>query len=276
VDIKVTPVAPKLGLLYRLDERTTLFAQYAHGFRAPPPEDVNIGLEIPAFNVKAVPNPELEPEKSDAFELGVRWSGEAASISASAYLNDYREFIESKVNLGPDPETGVVLFQSQNVARARIVGVEFEAEARLGAWSSGLEGWNARFALAWIEGRDRVRDVPLNSVDPASAVLRLGYEAESGRWGGEIATRLVASKGDVDQSRVELFETDGFATVDLLVHWQVAAGVRIDAGVFNMADAEYIEWADVRGRAANDPLIPYYTRPGRNAAVTLRWKFGGR
>jgi hypothetical protein len=30
---------------------------------------------------------------------------------------------------------------------------------------------------------------------------------------------------------------------------------------------------DVRGRAANDPLVPYYTRAGRNASVTLHWVF---
>jgi hypothetical protein len=27
----------------------------------------------------------------------------------------------------------------------------------------------------------------------------------------------------------------------------------------------------VRGRPEGDPLIPYYTRPGRNLSVTLRW-----
>jgi hemoglobin/transferrin/lactoferrin receptor protein len=43
--------------------------------------------------------------------------------------------------------------------------------------------------------------------------------------------------------------------------------------VFNLTGAEYIEWADVRGRTAGDPLIPYYTRPGRNASVTLHWRF---
>ena len=50
-------------------------------------------------------------------------------------------------------------------------------------------------------------------------------------------------------------------------------GVRIDAGVFNLTNADYIEWADVRGRAVDDPLVPYYTRPGRNASITLHWAF---
>jgi hypothetical protein len=29
----------------------------------------------------------------------------------------------------------------------------------------------------------------------------------------------------------------------------------------------------VRGRIATDPLVPYYTRPGRNASVMLHWQF---
>jgi len=39
-----------------------------------------------------------------------------------------------------------------------------------------------------------------------------------------------------------------------------------------LTDAEYIEWSDVRGRVVGDPLIPYYTRPGRNVSVTLHWR----
>ena len=46
----------------------------------------------------------------------------------------------------------------------------------------------------------------------------------------------------------------------------------MNLGLFNLADAEYIEWSDVRGRVAGDTLIPYYTRPGRNLSMTLRWR----
>ena len=58
--------APKLGATYRLNDRLGLFFQYAHGFRAPPPEDVNIGLEVPLFKIRAVPNPDLQPESATA------------------------------------------------------------------------------------------------------------------------------------------------------------------------------------------------------------------
>jgi hemoglobin/transferrin/lactoferrin receptor protein len=266
-------LAPKLGITRTFDAGWTAFFQYARGFRAPPPEDVNIGLELPLLNIRAIPNPDLEPETSDGYELGLRWSGAGASLTASAYYTDYVDFIESKVNLGVDPATGVTLFQSQNIAEARIYGVEVSGTVRAGAWAPGLDGFSARLSAAWSRGDDLVRDVPLNSVEPASAVLSIAYDAPSGAWGGEIVTTAVTDKSAVDDSRVDLYETDGYVTLDLLARYDFGRGLRLTAGVFNLGDTEYIEWADVRGRPAGDPLVPYYTRPGRNFSLALHWSY---
>jgi hemoglobin/transferrin/lactoferrin receptor protein len=272
VGLDTFALTPKLGVTRTFGNGWTVFGQYARGFRSPPPEDVNIGLELPLFNVRAIPNPDLEPEKSDGYELGLRWSGAGASVAASAYYTDYHDFIESKVNLGADPDTGVTLFQSQNIAEARIYGVELSAGVSGGDWAPGLDGFRARLSAAWSEGEDRVRDEPLNSVDPASAVLSLAYDSPAGVWSTELVTTVVAAKHAVDDSRVDLYETDGYVTLDLLAHYDFGRGLRLQAGLFNLTDAEYIEWADVRGRPVGDPLIPYYTRPGRNLSLTLAWQ----
>jgi hemoglobin/transferrin/lactoferrin receptor protein len=273
VDLDDHAFAPKLGVTRTIGDGLTVFAQFAHGFRAPPPEDLNIGLDLPLLNIRAIPNPDLRPETSDGYELGLRWNVAAASVATSVYYTDYEDFIESKVNLGKDPATGVTLFQSQNVASARIYGAELTATGRLGDWLPRLEGWTARLSAAWARGEDLERDEPLNSVDPASAVLGLGYESPSGRWGGELAAIVAAAKNAVDDSRADLYQPDGYVTLDLLAHYDFGNGLRLNAGLFNLADAEYIEWTDVRGRLATDPLVPYYTRPGRNASVTLHWQF---
>jgi len=273
VGLDDTAIAPKLGVTRDLGNGLTAFLQYARGFRAPPPEDLNIGLELPLLNIRAIPNPDLQPETSDGYELGLRWNGAAGGFSASTFYTDYQDFIESKVNLGRDPVSGVTLFQSQNIADARIYGAEITASARLGERWPWLQGWNTRLSAAYAAGENSVTGEPLNSVDPAGGVLAFGYEAKSGRWGGELVTTAVAAKTAVDDSRAELYETDGYVTLDLLARYDFGNGVRLNAGVFNLTGAEYIEWADVRGRAVGDPLIPYYTRPGRNASVTLHWRF---
>jgi hemoglobin/transferrin/lactoferrin receptor protein len=265
--------APKLGVLYSVSPRLGLFFQYAHGFRSPPPEDVNIGLEIPLFNVRAIPNPDLRPESSDGFELGLRLTGVPWSMTASVFQTEYDDFIESKVNLGFDPATGVTLFQSQNVADARIYGAEADLRLDAGVLSAQLAGWTGRLAASWTRGDDLQRDQPLNSIDPPRAVLAIRYDPPASSWGAELALTAVEAQRRVDRSRADLYRTDGYATLDWLLQWNVGPRMRLNAGVFNLADASYIEWTDVRGRIAGDPLIPYYTRAGRNASVSLTYRF---
>ncbi|HET7204569.1 MAG TPA: TonB-dependent hemoglobin/transferrin/lactoferrin family receptor [Steroidobacteraceae bacterium] len=272
VSVEETSFAPKLGATWHINDALTAFFQYAHGFRSPPPEDVNIGLEIPLFRIRAVPNPDLDPETSDGYELGLRVRNSALSLTASVFQTEYDDFIESKVNIGADA-TGVTLFQSQNVAEARIYGAELSSLADLGAWSPALEGWSGRLAASWTQGKDLVRDEPLNSIDPPRLVLALRYDAPSQRWGSELVVTAVEAQREVDRSLADLYRTDGYATLDLLAHWRFSERFRLNLGLFNLTDAEYIEWADVRGRTTDDVLVPYYTQPGFNASATLHYAF---
>jgi hemoglobin/transferrin/lactoferrin receptor protein len=195
------------------------------------------------------------------------------SLTASVFQTEYDDFIESKVNLGVDPATGVTLFQSQNVAEARIYGAEADVRLDAEAISPQLAGWTGRLAASWIRGDDLQRDQPLNSIDPPRAVLAIRYDAPSSLWGTELALTAVEAQRRVDRSRADLYRTDGYSTLDWLLRWNLSPRLRLNAGVFNLADASYIEWADVRGRIAGDPLIPYYTRAGRNASATLTYRF---
>lgn len=272
VGVDEVSLSPKLGLTYRIADDLHAFFQYAQGFRSPPPEDVNIGLEIPLFRYRAVPNPGLEAETSDGFELGLRSTGAAVSFTASVFQTEYDDFIESRVNLGTDA-SGVTLFQSQNVAEARIYGAELSSTADLGAWSPALDGWSGRLAASWARGDDLVRDKPLNSIDPPRLVLGARYDAPSRPWAAELVLTAVEAQRDADTSVADLYLTDGYATLDLLAEWRVSPRLRLNAGLFNLTDEEYIDWGDVRGRTADDVLVPYYTQPGFNASVALHYAF---
>jgi hemoglobin/transferrin/lactoferrin receptor protein len=266
-------LSPKLGIRWRVREDVALFLQYAHGFRSPPFDDVNIGLDLPQFNVRAIPNPDLEPERSDSLEVGLRFSGAAASGTLSVYGSRYRDFIESRVNIGVDADTGTTLFQSRNIASARIYGAEAALALDFGAWSPALADWTGRIAFAWTEGEDTVRDVPLNSIDPPRGLLGLRYETPSGRLGIGLDLTRVAAKHDVDETAAPLFKPDGYTVADLKLQWRWSDRVTLDLGLFNLTDRVYYEWSTVRGRVAGDPLLPLYREPGRNVAVTLSATF---
>jgi hemoglobin/transferrin/lactoferrin receptor protein len=69
---------------------------------------------------------------------------------------------------------------------------------------------------------------------------------------------------------VPLARGPGFAVLDLTGYWRITRSVALRAGIMNLTDRSYFEWSDVRGRAANDPLLEQYRRPGRHGSVSGR------
>ncbi len=269
-DIDEVEWSPKLGVRYALSGMDVLYAQYAHGFRAPPFEDVNIGLDIPRFNIRAIPNPDLRAESSDGLEVGLRHTGERLRYSVALFGAQYDDFIETKVNIGPDPTSGVILFQSRNIDEARVYGAEATVDVELSDWVPGL---SVGLAANWTRGENRTDHEPLNTVDPAEIVARVAWRANDWlrmQW----ITTAVAGQDRIDESNVDLYETSGFGTSDALanIEFDVAGlrDVRMDIGVFNVFDKTYWRWSAVRNRPADDPLIGTLSAPGRYASVSVR------
>lgn len=267
--IRETSVSPKLGAIVRLGDTWSVFGNYARGFRAPPYSDVNLGFTNLQFGYTALPNPDLKPETSDGLELGLRARGEHGHLSVSAYYNRYRDFIESLRSLGVDPQTGLLVFQSQNVGRANIRGLEAKAGLSLAAFSPALEGWELRAAASVQRGRDQIDDTPLASVDPAQAVLGIAWEGE--RVGSELVGRF-ARRHDrrPEVSGQPAFEAPGYGVLDWLLHVALTEGLRVDAGVFNLTDRRYFEAGALPLLAADTANIDRYTAAGRTFALNLR------
>ena len=276
VNVDERETTPRLALRWSLGGGNSLFLQYARGFRAAPFGDVNIGLILPVYNYEVRANPDLRPESSHGLELGWRHVGDTVRASVSVYENRYRDLIESRANLGIDPITRRLVFQSVNRDRARIRGVEADLLWHLDGRFPSLQGWQLRGALAWSQGDDLRREVPLNTIDPARATLGLRFDADSGLWGGELATVAVRGKTRIDHGDVELFAPPGYTRFDLYAWFEPWHGARINAGIFNLGNRRYWEWATVRGLEADvrnleatDESIGFYTSPGRNFSVSL-------
>lgn len=269
VDVDSDQVTPRLALRWSSGTGHSVFAQYARGFRAPPFGDVNIGLLLPVLNYEVRANPDLRPERSEGLEIGWRHVGGSLRSSVSVYENRYRDLIESRANLGIDPATGALVFQSVNRHRARIRGIEGDLLWLLPGDPSDPGGWQLRAAMAWAQGDDLRRDRPLNTVDPPKVTLGLRYEAGSGRWGLEGAMVAVRGQDRLDHGSDRLFEPPGYARYDLYAWAEPRPGIRINAGLLNLADRRYWSWGGVRGLAASEDNLGFYTRPGRSAAVNV-------
>ena len=272
VALRETSVSPRLGAVWHFGDRWSLFGGYARGFRSPPYADVNIGFTNVMFGYTAIPNPDLRPETSDGFELGLRHAGSAVHASLAAYHNRYADFIESFDFVGFNVE-GLMLFQSRNVASARIEGVELKAGLELDALSATLAGWSLRGAAAWSRGEDRGSGEPLESVDPLTATLGLAYEGAA--WGGGLSGRFVGRRDRMPSAPAgtHYFQSPGHSVLDLHAHWRFAPGARAHLGVFNLADRRYWPAGSVPLVDAGSGNVDRYTAPGRHlaASVSLDW-----
>lgn len=265
-DVAETAVSPKLGAVWHFAPGWSLFGGYARGFRAPPYNDVNIGFTNLQFGYTALPNPDLKPETSDGLEAGVRFGGKAAYASMSAYRTRYDDLIESLVVVSQPPQTPLIVFQSQNVSRATIQGVEAKAGVELGAFAPTLEGWSLRGAAAWSRGTDETDDVPLDSVDPLTATLGMAYDRQAS--GAELVGRFVDRKRRV--SGAGTYAQAGYGVLDLYAHWAFAPGARIDLGVRNLGDRRYSDAGNVPLLlSASSATLDRYTSPGRNLALSV-------
>jgi hemoglobin/transferrin/lactoferrin receptor protein len=263
-DFAADRLSARLGAAVALTDEVTLHGQYAGGFRAPPYSAINSGFTNLQGGYTSIPNTELRPETSDNTELGVRAAVGRVSFGVTGFWNFYDDFIQ-QVQGGVNPATGLLEFQYQNVSKVEIRGLEFRAEARFG------DGFRLRGAYAYIKGDDVTgsEDVPLNTIAPNQGVIGLQY-VPSSRWGGEFAVRGAQGQ-DQETAGAGFYAPAAYAVADLTGWVALVRDLTLRAGVLNLTDTKYFEWANVRGRPASDPVIDRYSSPGISALVSLAY-----
>lgn len=271
VSLSESDVSPKFGLIYHFSPDIEVYAQYSHGFRAPPYEDANIGLEIPLFNYRAIPNPDLKSESSNGIDLGLRWRGIDSRFSVGVFHTRYDDFIASKMRIGTDPVSGRTLFQSQNLRETVIQGFE-------GSWNVGLFGALDNFSFNgsfyWARGENKDTGEPLNSVGPAQLTSGLKWSAASDRQSARLQGTFTQAWSRLDESSGDLFQPAGNAVFDFYFSQKLGERMTARFGVLNLTNTSYWRWTDVRGLSPNDPTIPYLAQSGRSVSLSLnvRWQ----
>ncbi len=293
VSLSASALSPKLGLVWQLNPNMTLTAQYAAGFRAPQYNEINSGftnLTGAFFRYRTLSNPDLRPETSQSFEVGLRGVYPQTSFRVAGYYNTYNDFIEAFRQVGSEPSPPgsgipggpppppVILFQSQNVSQARIYGVEAGVQHY---FNPELTGFSLNASVAWTVGDNTTENIPLLSVEPLTAVVGLHYDAPSERWGGRLVATLVADPRDPQREIVQAnpmappqipFVASGYTTLDLLGYYAFDNGLNLNFGVYNLLDTKYFLYSETRNLFVG-PEAERRAQAGRNVAVSLSMTF---
>ena len=287
VGLNASSLSPRVALLYELTPELSVYGQYARGFRAPLYSEINSGFTNTTgrfFKYQTLPNPELEPETSNSFEVGVRGDYGRMNFRLTGFYNTYDNFIETLQPAGVrclveadpcpafSPELGgtaqVNLFQTQNISRARIFGVEFGSEYRFGP---DPNGFSLVGSLAWAQGDDLTRNEPLRSIDPLTAVVGLRYRSPADIWRVELLSTIAGAARTPEDTTTKV--PASYAVIDLLGNYNITPQLGLNLGIYNLLNTRYFIYSDVRNVPANAPDINRYSQPGTYVRAGLDWSF---
>lgn len=272
-------LSPKLGVVWQATPTFQLFANYAEGFKAPTPSQVNNGFSNIASGYVSIPNPDLAPETSRSIEAGVRlrdidFAFGRMAFQAVVFQSDYEDFISQQQVSGAFTPSNPAVFQFVNFTDVAVEGLESKATID---WDNG---WSVNAAAAWAKGEQTTagRTTALSTIDPVKLVGGVGWDDPQGRFGAQLIMTWSDAKEARDTDGLTCFNVvpnngcyvgEAFRLVDVTGYWNITDQVTARVGVFNLLDETYGWWSDIRGVASTSPVINAYTQPGRNFGLSL-------
>ena len=272
-------LSPKIGLVWQATHGFQVFANYAEGFKAPTPSQVNNYFSNVAFGYTSLPNPDLAPETSRSTEIGLRMRDQDFAFGRMAFQivafhSEYDDFISQQVTSGAFTPTNPAVYQFVNFASVEVDGLEGRASI---AWDNGF---SARFAAAYASGIQTTGGVKaaLATIDPIKLVAGLAWNDPAGRYGVESVVTWSDAKEPAKTDGLGCYNAapalgclvgEAFTVVDATAYWNVTETVTARVGVFNVFDTTYGWWSDIRGVSNTSAVRDAYTQPGRNIGLSL-------
>ena len=267
----------KLGTIYELTDVYSVYGQYAQGFKMPTAQQLYQSLDsLPFFAL--VPNPDLEPESVDSYELGFRGDfGNKGYFSINGFVAKYKNFIENFVDADPADyglPPGTMTLTYDNADSLLMYGIEATAAMQLPG------NFSTRVALSYQKGKikDNGIEETYNGALPLQVVTGLRYVHPKLGFDVELVGTFQAGSADVADPATE-FSPGGYAVFDVLAGWQAAENLTLRAGLTNIFDTRYFG-PETRGFPINgtDAVkrgnpIELQTAPGRSLKVGLSYAF---
>ncbi|MGB0359876.1 MAG: TonB-dependent receptor domain-containing protein [Endozoicomonas sp.] len=222
---------------FTISDEVRLVASYGTSYRAPTFTDM---YSITSYTAA---NPNLDPEHSKNIELALE-----GKVSANSHwsVNVYQNDMDDMLNSAERPDG---LWQTENIDKARIRGIEFELGTQ-------FLGWEMCTNASYIDpesrsGTDKGKKLQYRAQQLVA--LDVGKRFSDWSIGGAFKAQ---GKTSVNTSNTE--KLPGFGTVDLRASTKVMINVIAQLKIVNLFDRKYQPVKDYRGEP-------------HGAFVTLTW-----
>ena len=138
-----TSLFPSGLISYRLNDKTQAKLSYSRRIRRPGTGELNPFPSFMDVQNAMIGNPELDPEYTDAVELGLQRTGQYGSLQFAPFYRHTTDIIRIAVNTA-DTVAGreVTTVSFQNLATGTSWGADLNGQLNLGKTFSGLAGFN--------------------------------------------------------------------------------------------------------------------------------------
>jgi vitamin B12 transporter len=206
-----------LGAQLGKSHRVTI--SWAEGFKAPTFNDLY--WPIGAYSAG---NPDLLPEDSEIFELGVRGDYSTWKWEASIYQNRTYNLIE----WAPTPtEAYPYQWVPSNVASAKIKGGEFRADTNLG-------GWDITTSFSYTDPRNQKTDKLLQK--RAQKKFTFDIDRSFSHWDAGASFNATSKRYTNTTNTASL---GGYGLLDFRLSYQLAEKVKMQLKANNVFDKHY-------------------------------------
>lgn len=248
-------LSPKVTVGVTPWEPATFYATYAEGYRAPALTETLIdGFHPPPVTGRFFPNPDLRPEVAHTVEFGTNLrfqdvfaDGDNLSLKLGVFQNDVDDYIDQVFVLFPIPGG----YQYQNIAEARIRGIEIEGSYDTGDVFAGL-------TAQILKGENLTTGGGLQKVPPFRIVATAGLRAFEERL--TLGTRLTVV-GEKKDDTATGFIGEPYQLVDVFAQYRLTESLTANLALNNIFDRDYTQYLNA------DPS------PGFNARASLTLNF---
>ncbi len=253
VDYDFTGVSGSAGVALLAPGLLDVYLTFDQGFRAPNLQETT-ALGDTGSRLE-VPNPDLEPERSHALELGAKLRFSKVRLTAAWHYTWLDGLITDSPTTYEGAEThgesAKPVSHRVNSEDGHLQGIDLAVEADF--WH-----FTTRYAVSWLTGEITAADgddVPPRRLPPifGSAALRYRLNPEAFMELGVDFAGAQDALNPADRKDARICETGpysgllqsdcvgtpGWYAVNLLVGWQAAPWVRLDAGLWNLLDTKY-------------------------------------
>jgi outer membrane receptor protein involved in Fe transport len=244
-----TNLAPRLGIVWRPADAVAAYLSLARGFRAP---EVTELYRLQRQQSVA----DLDSERVDAAEIGLRWRGSSAGIDLAAFHMDKRDVI-LRDSAGFNISDG----------RTRHRGIEYDLDWTFaGGWTIEAGGSYARheyrFSAAIEQGEQITSGKDIDTAPRDLHALRLRRNA------GAVAAELEwLHVGPYWTNAANTARYEGHDLANLRLSWQPRPAWLLALRVTNLFDTAYADRADFAFGSDR-----YFPGRGRAVFVELGWR----